>query len=631
MSSSVTKKNSLCRYFIRYGDCFHGENCQYIHALPPQTSPQPQPVPVKQPPQPTPVPQIQNVQPPPPPPPQQQGYNMNKLICSFKSDLPNEIDFAMQVATLLANTDNFLWSKDFQLVDAICSSLHVFICICGDTCNCYCYPKFWHRILTRNSGNPNLQAATVPPHMERSYVNFNTLQVHDLKDYTKIYRRIKTAAELIKQFSMTTGVSHNEKNDLNNYNYHQPNHKKKKLKASPSLLKFVSLLLHCDDISLELIGLDILSNTASKISKVPEITDDPTCSKLVQMFQENIVERISRQDGDIYIINRSMEVVSKLISSSSKSVSSSITSLIIEKDLISRVEQFLTSHYDVSLFLSALECCYRISRHQPFLLTSGRTKYLLKILVNLLNCDDNRYFTSNALKRIKLVDEEDSSIQLLGPPIRVNPIRMNQVRMIPVRANNPTAKLDQPTNNKSSENNEAPPKEYNCEWNSCNIKFTEPKQLYNHVFETHIGPLDTETVSSCLWSGPNGTGPGCVIKRPKFSLLTHLNDFHCNQVARAQPVKPPEHPGYAPNAAMLAIKRHANAHNDLTNGNKSQSPLSVSVRLTAALILRNLATESPDMKQALENHESLLSEICMSNGRDESKIIAECLSLFSSE
>lgn len=719
MASTITKKNSLCRYFIRYGDCFHGENCQYIHALPPQSSPQPQPqAPMDQPPS-TPLPQAQNnisqtqpqlvshlQQPQQPPAPQNQGYCMNKLICSFKSDLPNEIDFAMQVATVLANTDNFIWSKDYPLVDAICSSLHVFICVCGDISTCYCYPRFWHKILTKNSRNQNLKAATRPPDMEQSFLNFDCLEDHDFKEHNKIYRRIKTAAELMKQFSMTTGISSNDKNDQDQFDFHQL--KKKKLKASPSLLKFVSLLLHCDDAILNQIGLDILSNTASKLSKVPEATNDPVCTKLVQMFQDYCVDAISRQDGDIYIVNRSIEVVSRLISSSSRRISSSIINSIVEKNLVFRVEQFLTSHHDVSLFLSALECCYRISRHQPHLLTAGRTRYLMKILVNLLNCDDDRHFTSTALKRIKLIDEEEFNVHHLTPlskptlptqqqqnhkaaplqpqqqqqqqqqrpkqqqpptqpqqqpptqsqqqPPQQTPIKSQPQTQLPTKSPpQPSVKpLSQPLpqqptmerDPKIDQTQAQPPqptppaREYTCEWDNCNAKFIEAKTVYTHVFETHIGPLGSDTISSCLWSGPNGSGPGCITKRPKYSLLTHLNDFHCNPTAlervlnRSQPIKPPEHPGYAPNAALLAIRRHANSHMENTNGSKNlrnESPLSISVRLTAALILRNLATESSEMKQALENHEPLLSEICMTNGRDESKIIAECLSLFCTE
>lgn len=670
-TTTSNKKNSLCRYFIRFGDCFHGDMCRYLHAYPPQVE-QPQVVESPQPtarqlpqtqPQPQPQNQYQHQQqhhPQPPPQqsqPQNQGYNMNKLVCSFKSDLPNEIDFAMQVATLLANTDNFTWYLDYPLIDAICSSLHVFVCVCEDLSNCYCYPRFWRKLLTKNYDNQSLQASTTPPDMSQSYLNFNGLKNHTFEDHKKIYRRIKSTAELLKQFSMTIGVPKKENDDQqqnnnnSSYNYHHI--KKKKLKASPALLKFVSLLLHCDDAALNLIGLDILSDTASKLSKIPDTTDDPTCSTLVQMFQEYCVDCISRSDGDIYTTNRSIEVVSRLISSSSRQVSSSIISQITEKNLILKLEQFLISHYDVTLFLSALEFCYRISRHQPHLLTTGRTRYLMKILVNLLNCDDRRYFTPNALKKIKLIDEEELTVHHLYPLDMVEknqiqpaantprPSPQNQPQNTQINSTTAMPATQQPIATPAApQSNPIPVKEYTCEWNECNTKYTEAKRVYTHVFEAHIGPMDCYDVSSCLWSGPNGLGPGCLTKRPKYSLLTHLNDFHCNPTAleralnRSQPIKPPEHPGYAPNAALLAIKRHANAHIENSNGNKNshnQSPLSVSVRLTAALILRNLATESPDIKQALENYEPLLSEICMSNGRDEAKIIAECLSLFSHE
>lgn len=690
---------------------------------------------------------------------------MNKLVCSFKSNLPNEIDFAMQVATILANSDNFIWSKDYPLVDAICSSLHVFTCICDHdgllSTSCNCYPRFWHKILAEKyKSNQYIQAATIPPDTEQSYLNFTNLTHHDLKQQQKIYKRVKTAAELIKQFSMTCGITppppsqltlssslslssaatgllpssssnlllydNNQDNGeisrFNNINYNYNQMKKKKLKASPALLKFVSLLLHCNDTPLNLIGLDILSNIASKLAKIPDssctIATDSTCTKLVQMFQEYCFDNISCQDGDIYIIIRSIEVVSKLISSSNGRTSTSVVNLINRRGLLSRIEQLLTSRNDVNLFLAALECCYRISRHQPHLIASGNAQHMIKILVNLLNCEDKQFFTTNALKRIKLIDNDSSDDSSVSLPIveskiitpvtnsnniptnnssaNINNISSNNINSNsnnvninmnsitnncnnkpntpslpnntnhnnqknhtpiikengvgsnncipptppPTIATQPQAQLQ--VNQQQQQNQQLPPPptalhptiEYSCEWNNCNSKFPEAKQVYTHVFEVHIGSIGPDTLSSCLWSSPTGSGPGCLTKRPKYSLLTHLNDFHCNPSAlersrtRSDPIQPPEHPGYGPHSAIAAIKRHANSE---LNGSRASnnSPISVSVRLTAALILRNLATESLEMKQVLEYHEPLLSEICMTNGRDESKIIAECLSLFS--
>uniref|UniRef100_A0A6G1SLE5 ARID domain-containing protein C08B11.3 n=1 Tax=Aceria tosichella TaxID=561515 RepID=A0A6G1SLE5_9ACAR len=610
---------------------------------------------------------------------------MNKLICSFKSDLPNEIDFAMQVATLLANTENFSWSKDYPLVDAICSSLHVFSCVCNGniTQACDCYPRFWHKILNNNYAiNPYIQIATLPTETEQSYYNFTNIKDHELEDHNRIYKRIKTAAELIKQFSLTCDITlkaekqqineepmDNQNNIFNNHTYHPI---KKKPKASPPLLKFVSLLLFCEDTTLNLIGLDILSSIASKLSKVPEQTNDLTCTKLVQMFQEHCIDNISCQDGDIYMIIRSIEVVSRLISSSNTRVYSSVVSLINDRKILLRIEQLLTSRNDVNLFLAALEFFYRISRHQPHLIASRRAQHLVKILVNLLNCEDNQFFTPTALKKIELLDNEElttitTPTNMLptkqAPPIATTPTptttttnttTTTTTKTTTKKTNATTTATNntQPTKSQPKVQNNCRPSQqpqqqltpnencspitYACEWNNCNLKFSEPKQVFTHVFEVHVGSIQPNELSSCQWTGPKGSGPGCTTKRPKYSLLTHLNDFHCNEAAlqramsRSDPIKPPEHPGYGPNAALLAIRRHASLEK---NGAKSlnHSPLSVSVRLTAALILRNLASQSPEMKQALANHETLLSEICMTNGRDESKIIAECLSLFTSD
>lgn len=527
MSTADRRKSILCKYFVTYGDCFHGDKCHYLHALPPQKSPQPQPQPV-----------INNninhhnnhhhVELPAPTTPatvtrahsmaiqsssnmmlpseslshhsiqnshqQQQGYNMNKLICSFKSELPNEIDFAMQIATLLANTNNFIWYRDYAVVDAICTSLHIYVSVCDDISDDYSYTKFWYKLLGQNISHDYLKAACYPPNVEPDSINFELFE-EDSQINQKVYRRMKSAVEIIRQFSMTANQKRSDNENVpDNHNqyhhYRSSENNKKKPKASVHLLKLVSLLIHCQDMPLNLIGLDILSNVASKLCKVPYTCSDPICTQLVQVLQEYSVHSVTRPDGDIYIINRSIESISKILASSSVRVSTGIVSLIVEKNLVSRIEQFLTSHSEVTLFLSALEFCYILSRHQPHLI-AGKTKYLVKILVNLLDCDDFRYFTPKALKRIKIL----------------------------------VKKSDEPA--------------------------------------------------------------------PRI-----------------------------------------NGQSGMTNGFRyypPQSPLSVSVRLTAALILRNLAAESTEVKQILSNYEQLLSEICMTNGRDESKIIAECLSLLNDD
>ncbi|KAF3428967.1 hypothetical protein E2986_10961 [Frieseomelitta varia] len=109
------------------------------------------------------------------------------------------------------------------------------------------------------------------------------------------------------------------------------------------------------------------------------------------------------------------------------------------------------------------------------------------------------------------------------------------------------------------------PNAYLCEWRGCLRQFKTPHEVYLHVCEAHC-PTGGEEIL-CLWASCD------ALKRRRFSLMTHLYDRHCNadtmsmrrkqltvtgktEVSTSTPPTP-HHPGYAPNAAFHAIKRHA--------------------------------------------------------------------------
>lgn len=109
------------------------------------------------------------------------------------------------------------------------------------------------------------------------------------------------------------------------------------------------------------------------------------------------------------------------------------------------------------------------------------------------------------------------------------------------------------------------PNAYLCEWRGCLKQFKTPHEVYLHVCEAHC-PTGPEEIL-CLWASCDG------LKRRRFSLMTHLYDRHCNAESMSLRRKQltatgktevatttaatPHHPGYAPNAAFHAIKRHA--------------------------------------------------------------------------
>nr|XP_027204337.1 uncharacterized protein LOC113798053 [Dermatophagoides pteronyssinus] len=187
--------------------------------------------------------------------------------------------------------------------------------------------------------------------------------------------------------------------------------------------------------------------------------------------------------------------------------------------------------------------------------------------------------------------------------------------------------------------------EFECQWNNCQMRFSRASDVFYHVHSQHIMTPSCPNFMNCLWGGAEGRGPGCLSKRPKLSLLTHLQDYHCNPNALKQELErkkqiastgstniilpaPPAHPGYAQNAAMLAIRRYTNkTMQEASEPITPLTPLTVSIRLTTALILRNLAKRSHFIKKSLELFESLLCEISAAEDRDESRTIAQCLAV----
>ncbi|XP_050307991.1 AT-rich interactive domain-containing protein 2 isoform X2 [Anthonomus grandis grandis] len=177
---------------------------------------------------------------------------------------------------------------------------------------------------------------------------------------------------------------------------------------------------------------------------------------------------------------------------------------------------------------------------------------------------------------------------------------------------------------------------YICEWDDCqiNTKFKSANQVYLHACESHCPKGDEEVY--CLWDRCDS------LKRKRFSLMTHINDKHCNleamkhslvrrkKIAQGLTVEPPppspsSHPGYAPDAALHAIKRHALEFvNPKELQDDNEGPVTKSIRLTASLILRNLVIYSNTSKRYLRSYESHLANIALSNV-ESSRTIAQIL------
>ncbi len=63
-----------------------------------------------------------------------------------------------------------------------------------------------------------------------------------------------------------------------------------------------------------------------------------------------------------------------------------------------------------------------------------------------------------------------------------------------------------------------------CEWQGCGQAYRTPKEVENHAIKVHC-PLGQDDIP-CLWSRCDG------MKRKRFSLMTHIQDRHCHPQVR---------------------------------------------------------------------------------------------------
>lgn len=190
-----------------------------------------------------------------------------------------------------------------------------------------------------------------------------------------------------------------------------------------------------------------------------------------------------------------------------------------------------------------------------------------------------------------------------------------------------------------------------CDWRNCpRRKFRSLNELQHHVCNVHCPDhLDPGAEIYCQW----GSGPSLCdnIARKRYSLMTHLVDRHLalddlrasvqrrlatgiHNVAPAQPTvtivrnvanaaaaaaaaattTPATTSTAVGTSALQAIKRHsADFHNSKELMDENEGPVTKSIRLTAALILRNLVNYTSTAKRGLKRYEPHLANVAFSN------------------
>lgn len=360
---------------------------------------------------------------------------VTKVICSLVSGLSNEMDFGLKIVTMLVNSRQYNAIADYRFVDILleCCSLHA--CNCDQeslplqvspskrhhrhrslqetdsrlpssrlqaslsslppTKKCLCFQRFWSRVCP----DPSVLGLI----FEDSLEECKSLQDNNDDQMTSILENephFKQSEQQEKQSNLIKRIAGLIRSITEFMQEVQESEEEPDVEACPlRLLKFTVLLMSSHDIDMKSLALDILSNVFlnpvhSSDTAVYTSLETLICSRAVSLVFE---------DRDTDIVNRSLRCLSHLLSSASDE-NIRIYKNCIDTSFLNRLIELLTCQHDVSLLVSALELCWSISEVSPKLLLSANCSHLIKILLNLINCDIATHFGIDALKRIRLSD-----------------------------------------------------------------------------------------------------------------------------------------------------------------------------------------------------------------------------------
>ncbi|KAM3966027.1 LOW QUALITY PROTEIN: brahma associated protein 170kD [Aphomia sociella] len=169
-----------------------------------------------------------------------------------------------------------------------------------------------------------------------------------------------------------------------------------------------------------------------------------------------------------------------------------------------------------------------------------------------------------------------------------------------------------------------------CHWRGCGKTFPNASEVFSHAARVHCPP-SAGGEAPCLWLDCDR------VPRKTFALLNHLTDKHCSphalkalynsrrHAAADAEANKPVSLGYPPNAALAALNKHAaDMFNPRELMDENEGPVTKSIRLTAALILRNIVIYSNTGRRQLRSYEAHLASIALSSV-EASRTIAQVL------
>uniref|UniRef100_A0A8D0AEI1 AT-rich interactive domain 2 n=1 Tax=Sander lucioperca TaxID=283035 RepID=A0A8D0AEI1_SANLU len=290
----------------------------------------------------------------------------NKLVLSLLSGLPNEVDFAVNVCTLLSNESKHAMQldKDPKLVTLLLAHAGVFDDSLGSFSGVF--GTDWKEHTSRDFIRGRWQSLFHPP---------RNLGISDME------------AQRVLQIAVI----------LRNLSFEEAN--VKLLAANRTCLRFLLLCAHCNLISLRQLGLDTLGNVAA------ELQLDPVDFRTTHLIFHTITKCLMSRDR--FLKMRAMEILGNLSKAEDNGV---LICEYVDQDSYREVIMLLTLP-DLMLLMASLEVLYLLAQLGDIPCSKiASVDHSIDLLVRLVSVDLHT-FGPDALTAVRLIEHQANAEQ----------------------------------------------------------------------------------------------------------------------------------------------------------------------------------------------------------------------------
>uniref|UniRef100_A0A8C1Q5I1 AT rich interactive domain 2 (ARID, RFX-like) n=1 Tax=Cyprinus carpio TaxID=7962 RepID=A0A8C1Q5I1_CYPCA len=350
----------------------------------------------------------------------------NKLVLSLLSGLPNEVDFAINVCTLLSNESKHAMQleKEPKLVTLLLAHTGVFDDSLGSFSALFGtdwqektsrdFVRFWKDVIEDNEVKDLISDKSCTPQ--------NGLETRDvcppLFHPTRAVGIGDVEGQRVLQVAMI----------LRNLSFEEANIKL--LAANRTCLRFLLLCAHCTFVQLRQLGLDTLGNVAG------ELQLDPVDFRTTHLMFHTITKCLLSRD--LFLKMRAMEILGNLSKVEDNGV---LICEYVDQESYREVIALLTLP-DIMLVISALEVLYQLAELGEITCSKiSSVERSIDLLVRLVSVDLHT-FGPDALTAVKLIEHQASSSQVsevrpqlvehVPPPTQGTPVNRAPVQSTPL-------------------------------------------------------------------------------------------------------------------------------------------------------------------------------------------------------